>query len=350
MQPGLASTPTATAQVIGWAPSIANIGEAECAIGVFDGVHLGHRFLIESMCTTAHRKGVPSVVVTFDRDPDELFCDVHPPCKLLSNEDRLDLLAEVGADYVLSIPFVPQLARLSYDEFLEQVLGRFMVVRGIHVGYDFKLGEHAVGTVSSLAAWGAGHDCEVHGYSLLTVAREPVTATRVRELLAEGDVETALLLLNRPFYIKGLVVEGRHEGTGFGFPTANVQVQVPYASLPDGVYAGYAAVDGQCLPAAINVGYPPTFEGRRHLARFEPHILDFSGNLYGRELAVSFIKRLRGPVKFPDVDSLIAAVNGNIEWTRENLVAGPAAPQGYPLFVRGTVLTDLCTDERGQGR
>lgn len=349
MQSGLASPSGSLAQIIDWAPSIANIGDAECAIGVFDGVHLGHRFLIESMCIAAHEKGISSVVVTFDRDPDELFCDVHPPRKLLSNEDRLELLAELGADYVLSIPFVPHLAHLTYDEFLDQVLGRFMVIRGIHVGYNFKLGENAVGTVSSLTAWGGSHSCEVHGYPLLTVAREPVTATRVRELLAEGDVETALLLLNRPFYIKGLVVEGRHEGTGFGFPTANVEVHAPYTSLPDGVYAGYAAVDGQCLPAAINVGYPPTFRGERNLARFEPHILDFSGNLYGRELAVSFIKRLRGPVKFLDIDALIATVNGNIAWTRDNLVAGPAAPQGYPLLVRGAVLTDLCTDDRGEG-
>lgn len=322
------------AEVLRWAGpgSVPDLGPAACAIGVFDGFHRGHAFLVGSMREDARRRGVASVVVTFDKDPDEFFfADGIWPNKLLDDHDRIRLIARSGVDYVLVVPFDGELAALPYDAFLEDVLGQAMEMRAIHVGRDFRLGHKAEGTVDALRAWGGRHACEVIGYDLLEEDGETVCSTRIRALLAEGDAQGAARLLGRPYFVKGTVVEGRHEGTKMGFPTANVAPEVGYVSVADGVYAGWCAVGGICYPAAINAGYPPTFAGERRLCRLEPHIIDFEGDLYGSQLAVSFGPRLRGPVKFESLDALIEAVKGNIAWTRAHLTRLPADELGFPL-------------------
>lgn len=319
------------AKVVPWRPDAGFIGDAVCAIGAFDGVHVGHRFLISEMIRAARQLGVAAVVVTFDVDPDELLSSHPAPRKLLINEDRINLLSRTGADYVLVVPFTRELAALRYDEFLEQVLGSFMHLRGIHVGCDFKLGYKALGTVGSMTDWGVSRGCPVKGYPLLERKGHPVTATRIRDLLGAGQMEVANCLLGRPFYVRGTVVEGRHEGSQLGFPTANVQTTMPYTPVADGVYAGWCAVDGICYPSAINAGYPPTFEGREKLCKLEPHLIGFAGDLYGRELEVSFSSWLRGPVKFPSLEALIATVKGNISWTEGHLGRCPADELGFPV-------------------
>ena len=319
------------AQVTVWSPEVASIGGAVCAIGAFDGFHLGHRYLVESMAASAREAGLPSVVVTFDVDPDEVLHPDRDPRKLLPDADRIDLVARSGVDHVLVVPFDRDLASLPYDVFLEDVLGRFMDLRGIHVGCDFRLGRRAAGTVESLAAWGAGRGCAVRGYDLLQLEHGTVSSSRIRDLLAQGDAQTAEKLLGRPFYVRGEVVLGRQEGRKLGFPTANVRTPAPFTQLADGVYAGYCNVDGACLPAAINVGYPPTFEGQGNLCKLEPHIIGFDGDLYGTQLCVSFVCHLRGMVKFDSLDDLVATVQDNIAWTRENLPKVPADPLGFAL-------------------
>ena len=278
----------------------------------------------------AKELGVASVVVTFDVDPDEVLKSHPVPKKLLSNDDRIKLLSRSPADYVLVVPFTLELAALPYDEFVEKVLGSFAELVGIHVGFDFRLGRGAKGTVATLTEWGEPRGCEIKGYDLLEMEGHPVTATRIRELVAAGDVRTASALLGRPFYVRGTVIEGRHEGAKFGWPTANVELTVPYAPIADGVYAGWCEVEGTCLPAAINAGYPPTFEGDRNLCKLEPHIIGFSGDLYGKELTVSFAEHIRGPKKFESIEALKQTVRNNIEWTRATLEPKPADELGYP--------------------
>ncbi|NTU89458.1 MAG: riboflavin biosynthesis protein RibF, partial [Actinobacteria bacterium] len=270
-----------------------------------------------SMIDDAKRRGVSSVIVTFDRDPDEFFSQKRQVRKLLSNKDRIDLLATLGADYVLCVPFGEETAVLSYQEFIEAVLCSFMNPKCFHVGCDFKLGSHALGNVCTMTQWGTLRECECVGYDLLRIGDHPVTATRIRELLAEGDVAGASLLLGRDHYVRGIVEHGRGAGKGFGIPTANVSMSVSYTPIKDGVYAGYVTCDGESHKAAISVGLSPTFQDAR--CTLEPHLVDFDGDLYGKEVTVSFVARLRDLIEFTSTEELISTINANIEWVRKNL-------------------------------
>lgn len=309
----------ASAEVIRWIKKTRNIGPAICAIGAFDGVHAGHRFLIQSMVEDAHRRGTASVVVTFDVDPDELFLDRSKVRKLLSNEDRIERLANLGADYVLVLPFTCEFAAHTFDSFLMEYLLTSMELECIHVGYDFRLGAGTDGDVGNLRDWGRARGCGCVGYDLLRIGNEPVTATRIRELIGHGQVAKAADLLGYPFYITGVVHHGRGEGgERFDIPTANVFWEVPYTPVLDGVYAGYVKVDGVRYPAAINMGVPPTFKERTD-CRLEPHLLDFTGDLYGKTVSVSFVERLRDLKAFSSEEELRETIGANIEWVREHL-------------------------------
>ncbi len=289
---------------------------ASCAFGVFDGIHSGHRFLIEQARETARATGGLSCVLTFDIDPDERF---RADClkKLMSNEARLAALADAGADAVVVLPFTPAFAALSPQDFLQQTFGD-MPPAYLHVGCDFRFGAHAAGTVAELAAWGDQAGMQVVSHELALADGQPITATRIRLLLAEGKVEEANGLLGRPYAVYGQVQAGRGEGGDFGFRTANLYIPDQLRAIGDGVYAAWACVDGARYRAAVNVGVPATFADSAK-ATCEVHLLDFDGDLYGKPLEVQFMHWLRPMRKFDDVDELIATVEGNIAWVRENL-------------------------------
>lgn len=298
------------------------IGDAVCTIGAFDGVHRGHRFLFSQTVNDARRRGLPSVIMTFDPDPDELFLPSARVQKLLNNEDRLRYLTNFGTDFVLSVPFTRELAANTAESFLRDVVSPVFKPRGIHVGSDFKLGAGNAGNVAELRALGRRRTspCEVFGYELLCNDSTPVSATRVRRMLIEqGDCAGATDLLGRPHFVRGRVVKGRQKGREFGFPTANIQLDYPYVVPAEGVYAGLVLVDGVVWPAAVNVGVPRTFADEANCASIEAHLLGFSGDIYGREVAVAFVERLRGQEAFSSLEELMAAVNGNIAWVAEHL-------------------------------
>lgn len=298
------------------------IGDAVCTIGAFDGVHRGHRYLFASMIADARRRGLPSVIVTFDPDPDELFLPTSRVHKLLDNRDRLEFLRLFGADFVLSVPFTRELASHSTASFVDSVMGRVFKPRAIHVGSDFKLGAGNAGNVEELRSLGArrGAKCEVFGYDLLCNESAPVSATRVRRLIAEqGDVDTARRLLCRPHFVRGTVASGRQKGRVFGFPTANVELSYPYVVPAEGVYGCLVEVDGTVWPAAVNVGVPRTFADEPNCASIEANLLGFEGDLYGREVAVAFISFLRAQRAFATQEELIETVQGNIAWVADNL-------------------------------
>ncbi len=305
------------------APSF--IGDAVCTIGAFDGVHRGHRFLFSATVADARRRGMPSVIMTFDPDPDELFLPRARVRKLLDNADRLRYLAGFGADFVLSIPFTRELAANTTERFLREVVSSVFRPRAIHVGSDFRLGAGNAGNVEELRALGRHRKspCEVFGYDLLCNDSSPVSATRIRRLLAEeGDCAAARELLCRPHFVRGTVEHGRQKGREFGFPTANVRLDYPYVVPAEGVYGGLVLVDGRVWPAAVNVGVPRTFADEKGCASVEANLLGFSGDLYGREVAVAFVERLRGQQAFPSLDDLIAAVEDNVAWVARNLGDG----------------------------
>lgn len=291
-----------------------HLAGASCAFGVFDGVHAGHRFIIGQAVTDAHERGASSAVITFDVDPTEVFTP-HVHDKLMTNELRLSALAETGVDQVVVIRFNDELAALSPEQFLDELF-----VNGapaaLFVGEDFRFGTHAAGTVDTLEHWGAEHGMTVHGVPLFQFDGAPVTATRIRGLVGEGNVEQAAKLLGKPYALTGQVVQGRHVGREMGICTANIQPS-ELAMLPaDGVYAGRAFVDGVPYQAAVSVGVPVTFEDATQ-ATIEAHLLDFDGDIYDKPLTLEFASYLRPMQKFASPDALITQINEDISRTRE---------------------------------
>lgn len=288
---------------------------AAIAIGVFDGLHVGHSELLARTVDDARRRGVISVAVTFDPDPDQVVSK-NPSLKLMSVEDRLRSLSLCGVDAVVVVPFDRTIASLDHVGFFEGVLAPCLDIRSIHVGSDFKLGAKGASNVDVITRWGADRGIDVIGHDLVSDQGGAVTATRIRSLIADGDIDAAARELGRSYAVRGVVGSGRGQGTGMGFPTANVVVD-PIAQLPlDGVYAGYAYLDGNAWPAAVNVGIPPMFAQSKRSARLEANLLGFSGDLYGRDLIVSFTKRLRPSRHFDSIDQLIEVVNGDIDTVR----------------------------------
>ncbi|MDR2197038.1 MAG: riboflavin biosynthesis protein RibF [Coriobacteriales bacterium] len=293
------------------------IDEAVCAMGVFDGVHEGHRYIIGTAVKQAASLGLPVAVITFDHDPDELFLPLERQRKLMTNEDRLAHLATLEVAHVLVIPFDEALAARSPRDFLDGVIAAQGTPRAIHVGRDFHFGSRALGTVDDLRQWGSKRGCEVVGHDLLTTDGAAVRATRIRDALAAGHLEEANNLLRRPFYLRGRVVPGRYVGRELGFPTANIVPEAGLAPLGDGVYGGYVLVDDLPYKAAISVGVPVTFSETN--ATIEAHLLDFTGDLYGAHVKLAFVEYLRPMRAFESVEELVRTVNANIAWVQENL-------------------------------
>lgn len=302
--------------VVTWSDEMTDLGPVAIAIGVFDGVHRGHRALLDSAVRSARLHKCRSVALTFDRDPDQVL---HPEAampSLLTLEQRIETLSTTGVDIVLVVPFTPELAATSPVEFLDRVLNACCSAREIHVGHDFRFGAKAAGNLETLQLWGAQHGAEITGHDLLEVEDQPVTSTRIRRLVAHGEVDTATELLGARPRITGTVHHGRGEGAALGFATANV-TPVEHAALPgDGVYAGLAVlVDGTRWPAAISIGTPPTFPDARDYV--EAHLIGFNGDIYESPITLEFIQHLRDLRAFDDLEDLTAAIGRDIENTIE---------------------------------
>lgn len=289
---------------------------ASCAFGVFDGVHEGHRYLINSACSTAAESGGTSIILTFDVDPDEVF---RPDTfkKLMTNEERLAMLSATGIDAVVVLPFTREFAALSPEAFLDATFGSFSPAY-LHVGDNFRFGAKNAGTVSTLDDWAQRSRTQVCAHHLVSQDGETVSATRIRHLLGEGAISEANKLLQRPYFQTGRVIAGRGEGADMGFRTANLEIPTMLQALRDGVYAAYVTVNGIRYKAAVNVGVAATF-AENSVATCEAHILDFAEDIYGDTISIEFIEWLRPQQVFDDIDTLIATVNGNIAWVREHL-------------------------------
>jgi len=297
--------------VVTYDESMLSLGSAVVAIGVFDGVHAGHQKLLAAAVKAARRERVASIALTFDRDPDQVVTPDAVAPQLLSLSDKCELIAETGVDHVVVVPFTVELAGLEPEEFLDRVLARVCDPVAIHVGQDFHFGARAAGDVDTLFVWGVEHGADIVGHKLHSIWGEPVTSTRIRQLIAEGDMAGAERLLTRPHRVRGVVVRGREQGRVLGFPTANVETG-PYAALPpDGVWAGWAeAPDGKVWPCAISVGRPPMFPDAQWA--LEVHLIGASGDFYGAELIVEFVTHLRDHRRFDSLDQLKAAITADV--------------------------------------
>lgn len=303
-----------------WESGATPLGRCVAALGVFDGVHVGHQALVREAVALARTHDALAAVVTFDRDPDQVVTPATAAPQLLDVDDKLALLADLGADVVLVMPFTPELAATPPLVFLDEVLLRSMTPVAVVVGHDFRFGHRAEGDVDVLVRYGADHGFTVMAHELVRDGGVPVTSTRIRALVAAGDVAEAARLLGRPHRVAGRVVRGRGEGAELDAPTANLEVRA-FAAMPaDGVYAARTTVDGVRYAAGVSVGVPPTFPEAH--ATLEAHVLGLRGDLYGRTLTLEFLARLRGQRRFDTLAELKAAISADLDEVRRIAEAG----------------------------
>jgi riboflavin kinase / FMN adenylyltransferase len=297
-----------------------DLGATVVVIGNFDGVHLGHRHVLARAREIADERGLPVVAVTFDPHPMAVLRPEHAPTQLTTVERRAQLLGEAGADHVLALPFDRDMASWSPERFMASVLVGAVRAAAVVVGANFRFGNKAAGDVAALRAYGAEHGFAAEGIPL---DGGPMvwSSTYVRTCLAAGDVAGAAEALGHPYAVRGLVVEGDRRGRELGFPTANVPTDGMTAAPADGVYAGWLRRldSGETYPAAISVGTNPTFDGVRE-RRVESYVLDRTDlELYGVEVEVAFVERLRGMVAFESVDTLVEQMHADVDRAREIL-------------------------------
>lgn len=287
-------------------------------IGVFDGVHRGHQSLISLGRTVADRRRVPLVAITFDPHPMAVVGPRVPPPALASIGMRRELLRRAGADEVDVLHFDEVMSQLSPQEFIDQLLVERLHVRAVVVGDDFRFGHRAAGSVETLREAGKRADFEVVPAPLVGEGEHRWSSTRIRTLLAEGNVSEAAVALGRPYCVEGEVVHGDHRGRELGYPTANLGIAEHLAIPADGVYSGWLWRGGERLPAAISVGTNPTFEGAER--RVEAYVLDrVDLDLYGEKVRLEFVDWVRGMEAFPSVESLVAQMAADVDRVREQL-------------------------------
>jgi riboflavin kinase/FMN adenylyltransferase len=305
-------------------------GRCVVTVGVFDGVHRGHRQLIARAVERAHERGLPAVVVTFDPHPAELIRPGTHPARLSTLDRRAELVAEAGADVFCVIPFTEALSRMAPAGFAHEVLVDRLHAAVVVVGSNFTFGHRAEGDVGTLAELGRrfGFACE----ALDLVSDHDVTfsSTYIRSCIDAGAVRDAAHALGRWHRVDGVIVHGHKRGRDLGYPTANV-ASPPHTAIPaDGVYAGWFRIGDRRLMGAVSVGTNPTFSGR--VRTVEVYVLDVDENFYGHEVGVEFVERLRGQEHYDGIEALVAQLGRDVATCREILTAAGDAtgPDGAP--------------------
>ncbi len=305
-------------------------GRCVVTIGVYDGVHLGHRQIIGRAVALARAAGQPSVVLTFDPHPSEVLRPGSHPAVLSPPRLKADLVEDLGVDVMCVLPFTVEFSRLGPDEFVHEVLVDSLHASAVVVGENFTYGRKAAGTIETLRKAGRTFGFAVDAVPLLGEPHEmlgaadttAISSTYIRSCVAGGDVVAAARALGRPHRIEGIVVRGDQRGRELGYPTANLATTA-YGAVPaDGVYAGYLRVEsgageGEPLAAAISIGTNPTFSGSDR--RVEAYVLDWSGDLYGASVGLDFIERLRPTEKYTTAEALVKQIDQDVVHTREIL-------------------------------
>lgn len=289
-------------------------GGSAVAIGVFDGVHRGHRQVLAALDDSP---AAAKVALTFGTHPAEVLSDRGAPPLLTTLKERLRLLEEAGMDRVAVLDFDDQMVEMTPEGFVQRVLVDGLDTRLVAVGEDFRFGNRAVGSTETLEELGLLHGFEVKVVPILREKGTEIRSTAIREAIAAGDVERATILLGRPHLIKGVVVAGEGRGATIGVPTANLSFPDGLAVPKRGVYAVYAQVDDTRLPAVANFGVRPTFGGESEV--LEVHVLGGAHDLAGKELGVHFVARLRDEQRFDGVEALVSQIHTDIEAAGDHL-------------------------------
>jgi riboflavin kinase/FMN adenylyltransferase len=298
-------------------------------IGNFDGIHLGHRRMIETVVGRARSLGGEAVVYTFDPHPRKVLYPERAPKLLATLDQKLDVLASLGVDDTILEPFDAALARVTPDAFVRHYLHERVRPIEVYVGYDFHYGRDREGSMRLLTETGPRLGFSVTVIPEVSVDGIEVSSSRIRDQLAAGDVEMSARMLGRPFAVRGRVVEGQKRGRTLGFPTANLAVHNEILPAP-GVYAGCirridagAPTETPTLwPAVTNVGLRPTFEDGKGLVA-EAHLIGFNGDLYGAEVELDFRHRLRAEQRFAGVEALKAQIALDVEQAKRRLAQAP---------------------------
>ena len=289
-------------------------------IGAYDGVHRGHRAVIAQVQARAAELGARSVVVTFDRHPASVIRPDAAPRLLTNPAQKLELLADTGVDATVVVPFSPEQARETPVDFVERVIVNALRAQAVIVGSDFHFGHMRQGNITLLREMGERHDFTCEPVVLVPRADgvdEPISSTAIRRALAGGEIETATRLLGRALEVRGTVVTGDQRGRTIGFATANVEIPNGMCLPSDGVYAGlYRRPDGSEHACAINLGRRPTFYVNAEHSLLEAHLLDFAGDLYGEDAAVTFVAFLRSEKQFAGIDELKTQLKLDVEHAR----------------------------------
>lgn len=290
-------------------------GEHALSIGVFDGVHRGHQMLIERMVTEASARDLTAGIVTFHPHPVSV---VQPDVKITyleSLERRVEMLRDLGTDFVAVLQFTSELQQVSAFDF-SRLLVEEARMRLLVVGDDFRFGRGGEGNIEVLTEIGSELGFEVIAVPLLDDGSTPVSSTRVRDALQAGEMESVSELLGHPFLLRGPVLHGDERGRQIGFPTLNIGVSADRWLPPNGVYVTKAFVGGRVFNACTNIGIRPTFAGDQKLL-VETHLLDFEGDLYGELVTIELVHRLRAERKFDGIDVLRAQIQSDLAATRE---------------------------------
>ncbi|MEU9122114.1 bifunctional riboflavin kinase/FAD synthetase [Streptomyces sp. NPDC048506] len=299
-------------------------GRSVVTIGSYDGVHRGHQLIIGKAVERARELGIPAVVVTFDPHPSEVVRPgTHPPL-LAPHHRRAELMAELGVDAVLVLPFTKEFSKLAPADFVVKVLVDKLRAQVVVEGPNFRFGHKAAGNVATLTELGSTYDYAVEVIDLYERGTagggEAFSSTLARRLVAAGEVAGAMEVLGRPHRVEGVVVRGAQRGRELGFPTANVET-LPHTAVPaDGVYAGLLQVEGEAMPAAISVGTNPQFDGKDRTV--EAYAIDRVGlDLYGLHVGVDFLAYIRGQEKFDTLDALLERMAVDVKLARGLIAA-----------------------------
>ncbi len=282
-------------------------------IGVFDGVHRGHQLVLADLRFEAAERGLQTVVLTFDPHPLAVLTPGHEPPLVGSLDQRLDWLEGEGVDVVGILPF-ERIRNTEADEFVERLLVKCLSARVVVVGADFRYGQRRAGNVDTLEEAGGRFGFAVDAVPLLTEHDGALSSSNIRILVQQGDVEAAAEVLGRPFTVRGVVVRGDGRGAQIGVPTANLRVPDQVVLPRRGVYATTTRVGHDRLPSVTNVGVRPTFAGETEIV--ETHLLDADRDLYGLELDVEFLNRIRDEQAFAGVEELVARIEKDIAAAR----------------------------------
>ena len=281
-------------------------------IGFFDGVHLGHRHLINQVKMAASLNGWCSSIITFPVHPRQVIQSDYQPSLLSSPEEKIELLSQTGVDNCILLPFTQELSRLTAWEFMQLLYDKYKV-RMLVIGYDHRFGHNRVETFEDYCRYGRELGIHIMQATAYTQEQDKVSSSAIRRALLSGDVMNAQKYLGYNYFLEGTIVSGYQVGRKIGFPTANLRVDFPNKLIPSiGVYSVYVSVNGQQYKGMLNIGHRPTINNGTDLS-IEVHILDFEGDIYNQQVRIEFIGFLRPEIKFDSIDELVLQIQKDKE-------------------------------------